>query len=80
MTDDEKQLTAVVLGQRGDDESLLASQSRGADEAFLLESVQRAPHGCSAQAQPVDDGTLGDPRAGRKLSRDDQRAQLVIDA
>ena len=51
-----------------------------ATKPFLLQAVQGAAHGRAAQSHPGDDGSLGDARAGRQLSGNDQGAQLGVDA
>src|SRR5690349_12702868 len=80
MTDDQKQLATVATSQRRYDQSLVAGSSHRANEAFLLQPMERAANGRSTEAHPRDDRPLGDAGARRQLARDDQLAELMINA
>src|SRR5947209_2429006 len=80
MPNDAQELAAVVLGERGNDQSLIAADARRGHEAFLLRAMQGTAHWRSAQSHAVDHGALGDASARRELPGDNQRAELVVDA
>ena len=80
MPDDENDLATIVLRERRDNETLILPAPNRRYEAFLLEPMQRAPHRRSAQPQPLCHRALGDTRARREMSPDDEAAQFLIDA
>src|SRR5438309_1898216 len=53
MADDAEELAAVVLGERRDDQSLIAADARRGHEPFLLQAMQGTTHRRSA-AQAAD--------------------------
>ena len=73
-------LLAIVARERRHDQPPLAPAPGRRDEAFLLEAVEGAADGRAAQAQPLADDALGDPRAGGELPPDDDAAQVVVGA
>jgi hypothetical protein len=68
MTDEEEEITTVVLCQRRDGQPLIGAGIRRFDEPFLLQPVQRTAHRCAAEVEPCGDGALDDATAGGQLS------------
>jgi hypothetical protein len=71
MADDQKQLATVTPRERSDDQPLIAGSSHRSNESFLLQPMQCASNGRTAQAHPRHHGSLGDPRSRRQLAGDD---------
>ena len=68
MTDDRPDVAALVL-----------AATDGRDESFLLQPVQRAPHGGATQAESLGHRAFGDARAGWQMPPHDEAAQLLVD-
>ena len=71
VTDDQDDLTTIILCQRCNDETLILPATHRRYEAFLLQTMQRASHGRSTQSQSLGDRSLGDACAGWEMSPHD---------